>query len=185
MQGFSRPLFASRAEAGRATGRELRAPRAERPPRFRRGGEGMDMVAVGDGALKSVTPLLGTQEGFYRRCSCGQMFAERRADQRYCSKRCKDTAYNRAHPVTRQARLDFTPAASELAHAVRGRETKANRILARLKEGPATSLNLLAVGGLRYGARIHELRQQGHTITREDNVQGGQEWSVYTLEGDK
>lgn len=80
-----------------------------------------------------------------------------------------------------QRRLDFTPAASERAHSLRHRESKAERVLARLKEGPATSLNLLAVGGLRYGARIHELREAGNRIDREDFSHAGQEWSVYTL----
>ena len=136
-----------------------------------------DMVVGVQASRKGVTPPVGSQEGFYRRCSCGQMFAERRADQRYCSKRCKDTAYNRAHPVTRQARLDFTPAASELAHALRGRETKAQRILARLRQGPATTLELAQVGGFRFSARLQELEAKGLRYDREDRA----DHSVYTM----
>lgn len=133
----------------------------------------MDMVAVGAGG--SVSPVERRTRS--SACpECGRDFEVRRHG-RFCSDACRAKNW-------KQARLDFTPAASELAHAVRGRETKAQRILARLKEGPATSLNLLAVGGLRYGARIHELRLAGHRITREDHVQAGQEWSTYTLEGE-
>lgn len=80
-----------------------------------------------------------------------------------------------------QARLDFTPAASELAHAIRGRESKAQRILARLRQGPANSLEMLHVGGIRYSARIHELRAQGHRIVTEEHA----EWATYTLQEGK
>ena len=109
---------------------------------------------------------------------CGRPFECARGDRRYCGPRCYHAAYNRAHPVSRQPRLDFTPAASQLAHAVRGRETRAQRILARLQQGPATSQQLLAVGGLRYGARLLELRRAGHKITTEEHP----EYAVYTLE---
>lgn len=124
-----------------------------------------------------VTPSVGSQGG--NGCEiCGRPRAPR--SDFWCSKRCKDTAYNRAHPVVRQARLDFTPAASEQAHALRGRESKAQKILALLRRGPANSFDLLRVGGARYGARIFELRQQGHRITTEEHA----EWAVYTLEGE-
>jgi hypothetical protein len=43
--------------------------------------------------------------------------------------------------------------------------TRAQKILARLRQGPATGLDLLqAGGGTRYGARIYELRQRGYQI---------------------
>jgi hypothetical protein len=38
------------------------------------------------------------------------------------------------------------------------------RILDRLQLGPATNLELLQVGGLRYSARIHELKGAGHKV---------------------
>jgi hypothetical protein len=37
-------------------------------------------------------------------------------------------------------------------------------ILALLREGSATNGDLEAVGGNRFGARIHELRKDGHVI---------------------
>ncbi len=43
--------------------------------------------------------------------------------------------------------------------------TRAEKILARLRQGPATGLELLkAGGGTRYGARIYELRKKGYRI---------------------
>lgn len=41
------------------------------------------------------------------------------------------------------------------------------RVLDRLRIGPATNAELLAVGGFRYGARLHELRQIGFSIESE------------------
>lgn len=114
---------------------------------------------------------------------CHRQFSPAREWHKYCSDACR-AEWHRKMPgafIPAQARLDFTPAASERAHSLRHRESKAERVLARLKEGPATSLNLLAVGGLRYGARIHELREAGNRIDREDFSHAGQEWSVYTL----
>lgn len=51
------------------------------------------------------------------------------------------------------------------------------RILALLREGPATSRQLSAIA-LRYSSRIHELRQLGHTITLRRHAGKGY---VYTL----
>lgn len=137
----------------------------------------MGDVTADMGPERGVTPRVDAQD--VNGCEvCGKPKSPR--SDFWCSRRCKDAAYNRTHPVTRQARLDFTPAASELAHAVRGRETKAERILARLRQGPANSLELLRVGGIRYGARLHELRRQGHRIETEEHA----EWAVYRLEGE-
>ena len=101
--------------------------------------------------------------------------------RRYCSDRCRLMAWAKRHALPEQARLDFTPAADQLAHAIRGRETKASRILARLRQGPATSLQLSTIGGLRYSARIHELRRAGHRIHTEDKL----DHAIYTLEGEE
>lgn len=48
------------------------------------------------------------------------------------------------------------------------------RILARLQVGPATNMQLLQIGGMRFGARLHELKAAGHTvrIVEEDHVTG-------------
>lgn len=56
--------------------------------------------------------------------------------------------------------------------------TRAERILERLRVGPATGLDLLrAGGGTRYGARILELRRAGHQIETDTS----EEWPVYRL----
>jgi hypothetical protein len=108
--------------------------------------------------------------------TCGRVLTGKQ--KIWCSIECKWRGWDRMHP-----RFDFTPAASLHAHALRGRESKGQRILARLKAGPATTMELARVGGIRFGARILELRQAGHRITREDHRHAGDEWSTYTLEG--
>jgi hypothetical protein len=43
-------------------------------------------------------------------------------------------------------------------------------ILGRLQQGPASNLDLMRCGGgIRYGARIHELRARGHRISVVDH----------------
>ena len=56
------------------------------------------------------------------------------------------------------------------------------RVLARLQEGPATTVQLMAVGGTRAPGRVHELRQDGWQIDVEDKKRG---LFVYTLTGRK
>lgn len=55
------------------------------------------------------------------------------------------------------------------------------KILDKLKQGPATNLQL-AVIGYRYGARIHELRKAGYEIViTAKNVESGE--TTYELRG--
>jgi hypothetical protein len=107
----------------------------------------------------------------------------RGAARRYCSADCRRRDWERQHPrvgVAQQAMIEWTPAASAKPHAVRTRETKAQRILARLQAGPATSYELAQITH-RFSARLLELRRAGHVIEREDHVEGGREWSSYFL----
>lgn len=53
------------------------------------------------------------------------------------------------------------------------------RILARLKEGPATNAELMQIGGMRFGARLHDLKKAGHKF-KSANLDGGL-W-IYELE---
>ena len=46
------------------------------------------------------------------------------------------------------------------------------RIWARFKEGPATNRELLDIGGIRYSARIGELRKAGVDIQTDDHAAG-------------
>lgn len=52
-------------------------------------------------------------------------------------------------------------------------------VLARLKRGPATNVELMEVGGMRFGARIHDLKKHGYSV-RSERLDGGI-W-VYELE---
>ena len=101
----------------------------------------------------------------------------------YCSDTCRRKHWDEQHPrvaVPEQPRLDFTPAASEFAHAVRGRETKAQRIVARLRQGPASTADLARITG-RFSARLQELEERGLVYDREDFKARGTEHSVYTM----
>ena len=64
------------------------------------------------------------------------------------------------------------------------RATKAQRMLARLREGPATTLELMAVGGSGWRSRLQEVRDgradgECHEVRGESHG----DWWVYTLEG--
>mgnify|MGYP007100154509 CR=1 FL=1 len=72
---------------------------------------------------------------------------------------------------------DFNPSARELAHALRNRETRAQKMLARLRLGPCTTFDLMMLGGAGFSSRLKELRRAGHVI----EVEGGPERFVYTL----
>lgn len=52
------------------------------------------------------------------------------------------------------------------------RESNKTRVLKRLQAGPATTLELIAIGGARAVGRTHELRKEGHCIRVED-LRGG------------
>lgn len=69
---------------------------------------------VGEPCGKGVTPSVGCVAGLLR-CGCGVEFKPRlvegkAASQQFCSRRCKDRAYNRLHPVARQRALPLSPA---------------------------------------------------------------------------
>lgn len=59
-------------------------------------------------------------------------------------------------------------------------QRKCLAILGRLQAGPACNTELLGVGGLRYSARIAELRAAGHVIHTDENKATG--LVFYTLE---
>ena len=53
------------------------------------------------------------------------------------------------------------------------RATNADRVLAYLQQHRvASNAELLDIGGFRYGARVHDARQQGHRI-RTEKLAGG------------
>lgn len=91
-------------------------------------------------------------------------YIRRRRAHRFCSDRCRVHYHKHPEVYRSEARL----------------QKAALRILGRLQEGAATNAELLAIGGFRFGARLHELRRAGHRITTEENKATGV--AVYTLE---
>ena len=131
-------------------------------------------MTVPDAAAGIREPLQRDRgERLCRRPECGRALRGRQQD--WCSESCRWKVWDAAHP-----RLDFTPAASELAHAIRGRETKAQRIVARLRQGPASTADLARITG-RFSARLQELEERGLVYDREDFKARGTEHSVYTM----
>ena len=121
------------------------------------------MELVEGGALSGVTPRQGAQVGGL--CEiCGKPRSLK--SDFWCSRRCKDRAYNRAHPVTRQARLDFdrvTPAPAT------GEPYESARVwlLGRLQVGPVSTLELRCPpwrASQNPAQRVLELRNRQHDI---------------------
>ena len=54
----------------------------------------------------------------------------------------------------------------------------ASKLLDRLKQGPATNIELVPICGIRASARVHDLRQAGHNIEAKRLIGGT--W-LYTL----
>lgn len=99
-----------------------------------------------------------------KRCpECGTVFepySRRTRAHKYCRPACRDKAWNRAKRIRAGKR-----------------DNNAQKILRRLEEGPADTMELARVGGVRFGARIKELRDDGHQITTEEHG----DFAVYTL----
>lgn len=72
-------------------------------------------------------------------------------------------------------RTEILPLANAVA---RKREGKRIRMLRRLESGPATTLELMQIGGAGFSSRLRELRDAGHRIVCEEHEDG----AVYTLE---
>jgi hypothetical protein len=111
---------------------------------------------------------------------CGTPLEPSRTWQRYCSDSCRykhwlatsDQAVGR-----RQNRKAPLQAPSDPGEK---RPSFASAVLSRLRRGAATNFELAHVGGLRFGARVHDLRNAGHDI-RKSKLPGGR-W-LYWLNG--
>jgi hypothetical protein len=148
-------------------------------------------VTVGDGLSSGVTPLLGAQVG--HACEvCGHLIT--RHSNFWCSRRCKDRAYNTAHPVTRQRALPFTPSPALLPPVQDQRLTLAEEgklrgdnalVLRRLRQGPATTTELAkaAPRSLAIHSRVADVRAYlaglGETVRRR---RVGERLHLYWLE---
>ena len=148
-------------------------------------------------AQRVVTDHVGAQGAVWECQWCGKDFPEwlRTPGRRYCSGKCADAAYNRAHPVVRQRALPLTPPPAPVPPVRDQRPSVADRerlvshnlrILDRLRCGPATNAELAALLGpaSAWRTRVSDCRlwlerREGLTI-RAERVKGGR-WN-YRLE---
>jgi hypothetical protein len=72
------------------------------------------------------------------------------------------------------SRVKLTPFRMEQGR----RENNYDRVLARLRQGPATNHELAQIAGYRFGARLHEIRDKGGDFERA-GVDGATH--IYTL----
>jgi len=77
-------------------------------------------------------------------------------------------------------RLEFGPTAAMQAQH---RATKLARILARLRQGPATTFDLCRITPA-YSQRMGDLKRLGWKILRQDHVGPDGEYSLYVLVGE-
>jgi hypothetical protein len=73
----------------------------------------------------------------------------------------------------------FTPTQRQLSLVLGRRENRAQKMLSRLQTGPATTWEMMQLGGAGFSSRLRELRNQGWEI----EAQGGPEEWVYVLKG--
>jgi hypothetical protein len=71
-------------------------------------------------------------------------------------------------PASRPRKRPESPVVRELQR----RESNRDRVLARLQQGPATTMQLIAVGGARAIGRVFELKRAGYDIATI-HVEGG------------
>lgn len=76
--------------------------------------------------------------------------------------------------------IGWTPADREMSRVVQKRESKALKILARLRQGPATTWDLAQITP-RFSARLQDLEQRGMKYERQDIKRAGEEHSIYTM----
>jgi len=91
----------------------------------------------------------------------------------FCSNACRTQFWDAEHP--RQKRLPLEPP-TELVQRIgptpedvrKAKKPQTVKVLRMLQEGPKTTHDFLGAFIGRFGARIGELRQVGHTIRRKD-----------------
>lgn len=154
--------------------------------------EGQDGLAVVSALPEAATgqpvPLQRRKsKGACVRCGASLAFKQQQ-HAKYCSDACRYRAWSEKYPRLGRVRLPkLNPTAP--SERTKGLQRKCLLILARLQQGPATNVELMQIGGLRYGARLAELRaprvtgQPGHQIVTIENRSTG--ITVYRLEEPK
>ena len=148
-------------------------------------------------AQRVVTDHVGAQGAVWECQWCGKDFPEwlRTPGRRYCSGKCADAAYNRAHPVVRQRALPLTPPPAPVPPVRDKRVSVADRprlaghnlrVLDRLKEGPATNVELALLLGpaAAWRTRVSDVRfwvERYDGLTVVADQQRGGIW-LYSLE---
>jgi len=98
---------------------------------------------------------------------CGQTIVGKQG-RLYCKDRCRLLAWARRQQGVLPGFL--APPAAAKAKRLAG---NALRALARLRQGPATNVELLALAGMRFGARLFELRRAGYHIETDEDKRRG------------
>lgn len=80
----------------------------------------------------------------------------------------------RLFPPPQPRRVEVDPTRNAVALKRDGRRA---RMLDRLRCGPATTLEMMMLGGAGFSSRLHELREAGHRITCVEQDDG----AIYTL----
>lgn len=94
----------------------------------------------------------------------------------FCGDRCRRQQWEREHP--RQLAILFLPDSKR-------RSTKSRNILARLAQGPATTWDLMRIGGSGWRSRLQELREgQVDGTAHQIRTESHGDYAVYTLEGE-
>ena len=162
---------------------DARAGRRERRPSPEGAAMSSDVLGQPQPPLSGVTPPADAQAG--NLCEvCGKPRSAR--SDFYCSRRCKDRAYNAAHPVARQRTLPLTPEPLRvhtpphnpaLVHKLK---PAALNVLGLLSDGqPHSRHELYQVGGTRYSARVEEIRAAGHRVLGPSK---SIRWRIYECE---
>lgn len=112
---------------------------------------------------------------------CGDPLPQARrhgSERLYCSPQHRMAAWDRDNPrIIGQRRLEFAPEASRQSLK---REGRRERILARLRLGPARTWEILSLGGSGMSSRLRELRESGFQIECEQDEEG----ATYRLVGE-
>jgi hypothetical protein len=144
-----------------------------------------DIVGGQGVGLGGVTPKLGALPGLP--CEvCGKQI--RGGSAFWCSRRCKDRAYNKTNPVARQHSLPLAPAPEPIPPVQDQRVSPADRprlkghnakVLERLRWGAATNTELALLLGpaAAWRTRVSDVRlwlqrHTGETIVAEERKRG-------------
>ena len=144
---------------------------------FRKVQAGPDMLRDGEAVSISPTGLAvplqrHSEDGLCLRSECRKPLRGRQTA--FCSDHCRWLAWDAEHP---RLNAGWTPTQRQLSLHLDKRESRKARMLARLREGEATTWELMQIGGSGWRSRLHELSVEGHPYTCENRL----DYAVYRL----